>query len=220
MKNQISYLFRIALLLLWVTIPEGILFAQSKMKLSSSTIEAIEARHIGPATMSGRISAIDAVENDPRILYVGAAGGGVWKSTNGGTKFKAIFDKYTQCIGAIRIDQSHPDTVWIGTGEPWTRNSVSVGDGIYRYVDGGDNWKKMGLEETERIARIVIHPENSDIIWVAALGHLWNSNEERGVFKTSDGGTTWEKVLYVDGNTGCSDIAIDPENPDILYAGM
>lgn len=220
MRKIFSYLYGMAILLLLVVIPEGSLFSQSKVKLNSSTIGAIEARHIGPATMSGRISAIDAVENDPRIFYVGAAGGGIWKSTNGGTKFKPVFDKYTQCIGAIRIDQNHPDTVWVGTGEPWPRNSVSVGDGIYKTNDGGDNWKKMGLENTERIARIAIHPENSEIIWVAALGHLWNSNEERGVFRTSDGGETWEKVLYVDENTGCSDIAVDPENPDILYAGM
>jgi hypothetical protein len=220
MKSIVRYLLWMTGALLLLVIPVGGLYSQSKVKLSSATIGAIEARHIGPATMSGRISAIDAVEEDPRILYVGAAGGGVWKSTNGGTKFKPVFDKHNQCIGAIKIDQNHPDTVWIGTGEPWTRNSVSVGDGIYKSNDGGDNWKKVGLEKTERIARIVIHPGNSDIVWVAAPGHLWNSNEERGVFKTSDGGKTWEKVLYVDENTGCSDIAIDPENPDILYAGM
>jgi len=208
------------LLLLFLSHSAGMLTAQQKIMITSSTVEAIEARHIGPATMSGRISALDAVGEDPRIIYVGSAGGGVWKSTNGGTKFKAVFDKHNQCIGAVTIDQHHPDTVWVGTGEPWTRNSVSVGDGIYRTIDGGDNWKKMGLENTERIGRIVIHPGNSDVIWVAALGHLWNGNPERGVYKTSDGGNTWEKVFFVDENTGCADIAIDPENPDILYAGM
>jgi len=220
MRLFISYLYRIALLVFLVGFPGGKIIAQTKVKITSATLEAIEARHIGPATMSGRISAIDAVENDPRILYVGSAGGGLWKSTNGGTKFQPVFDKYTQCIGAVRIDQNHPDTVWVGTGEPWTRNSVSVGNGIFKTTDGGDNWKNMGLENTERIARIVIHPQNSDIVWVAALGHLWNSNEERGVYKTTDGGKTWVKILYVDENTGCSDITIDPEDPDILYAGM
>ncbi len=220
MKCSIRHLSRMALILIFLSHSDGMLIAQQKISLTSSTIEAIEARHIGPATMSGRISALDAVVEDPRIIYVGSAGGGVWKSFNGGTKFKPIFDKYNQCIGAITIDQQHPDTVWVGTGEPWTRNSVSVGDGIYRTTDGGDNWKKMGLEKTERIARIVIHPENSDILWVAALGHLWNSNEERGVYKTSDGGKTWVKLLYIDENTGCADIAVDPQNPEILYAGM
>jgi len=220
MKCSIRHLSRMALLLIFLSHSAGMLIAQQKISITSSTIEAIEARHIGPATMSGRISALDAVVEDPRIIYVGSAGGGLWKSSNGGTKFKPVFDKYDQCIGAITIDQHHPDTVWVGTGEPWTRNSVSVGDGIYRTTDGGDNWKKMGLEKTERIARIVINPNNSDVIWVAALGHLWDSNQERGVYKTSDGGVTWEKVLYLDENTGCADIAVDPQNPEILYAGM
>lgn len=220
MKSSIRHLYRMALLLLFLSHSAGMLSAQEKITITSSTIDAIEARHIGPASMSGRISALDAVAEDPRIIYVGSASGGVWKSTNGGTKFKPVFDKHNQCIGAITIDQHHPDTVWVGTGETWTRNSVSVGDGIYRTTDGGDNWKKAGLENTERIARIVVHPDNSDEVWVAALGHLWNRNPERGVFKTSNGGETWEKILYVDENTGCSDISIDPENPEILYAGM
>ncbi len=194
--------------------------AQDTLLLRSSTLEAFRARHIGPATMSGRISAIDAVDSRPILLYVGAASGGLWKSSNGGVKFKPVFDKYTQSIGAIKIDRKHPDTVWVGTGEPWTRNSVSVGDGIYKTTNGGDSWKKMGLENTERIGRIRINPEKPDIVYVAALGHLWNANEERGLFKTSDGGKSWEKVLYVDENTGCTDLAMDPENPDILYAAM
>ncbi len=170
--------------------------------------------------MSGRISALDAVDSRPVLLYVGAAGGGVWKSNNGGVKFKPVFEKYTQSIGAIRIDPNHTDTVWVGTGEPWPRNSVSVGDGVYKTTDGGDSWKNMGLENTERIGRIVIHPSNPDTVYVAALGHLWDPNEDRGLYKTIDGGKTWEKILYIDENTGCSDIAIDPENPEVLYAAM
>lgn len=194
--------------------------AQTKVKLDHHTFGAIEARHIGPATMSGRIAALDAVQEDPRIIYVGAAAGGVWKSTNGGVQFKPVFDKHNQCIGALTIDQNHPDTIWVGTGEPWTRNSVSVGDGIYVSYDGGENWKHKGLKNTERIAKIIIHPKDSSIIYVAALGHLWNANEERGLFKSTDGGETWNKILYVDENTGCSDIALDYDNPDIMYAGM
>jgi len=191
-----------------------------KIIVNKNTFGAIKARHIGPATMSGRIAALDAVQHDPRIIYAGAASGGLWKSINGGVQFKPIFDKYNQSIGAVTIDQEHPDTVWVGTGETWTRNSVSVGDGIYKTTDGGENWEKMGLENTERIGKIIIHPTDPNTIYVAALGHLWNANEERGVYKTTDGGETWEQILFFDENTGCADLAIDPENPDILYAGM
>lgn len=180
----------------------------------------MDVRQIGPATMSGRISALDALESDPRILYVGAAGGGVWKTTNAGTTFKPIFEDYPQSIGAIRIDQQNPKTVWVGTGEKWTRNSVSVGAGIYKTTNGGDRWKLMGLEKTERIADIEIHPENPNVVWAAALGHLWGPNVERGVYKTNDGGKTWQQVLFVDENTGCAELIVDPKNPDILYAAM
>jgi len=197
---------------------EGV--SQKKSPLNKYTFGEYEARHIGPATMSGRIAALDAVDKNPRIIYVGAASGGIWKSENAGTTFEPVFDEHIQSIGAIAIDQEHPDTVWAGTGEPWTRNSVSVGDGIYKTTDGGENWKNMGLKETERIGRIAINPDNPDIVYVAALGHLWGPNQERGVFKTTNGGNTWEKVLYINENTGCSDIALDPDNPDIIYAGM
>ena len=194
--------------------------AQENARLDENTFGEIQARHIGPAVMSGRIAAIDVLDSDPRVVYVGAAAGGVWKSKNAGTTFKPVFDEHCQSIGAITIDQSHPDTVWVGTGEPWTRNSVSVGDGVYKTVDGGEKWKWMGLKETERIGKIIIHPSNPDIVYVAALGDLWNGSIERGLYRTRDGGKTWENILYVDENTGCSDVAIDPENPDILYAGM
>lgn len=194
--------------------------AQDIPVLDENSFGAIEARHIGPAVMSGRISALDAVNNDPRIVYVGAASGGIWKSLNAGTTFKPVFDEHNQSIGAIAIDQARPDTVWAGTGEVWVRNSVSVGDGIYKTTDGGKKWARMGLEKTERIAKIVIHPENPDIVYVAALGPLWSPGTERGVFKTTDGGKTWEKIFYLNENTGCSDLAMDPDDPDLLYAGM
>jgi photosystem II stability/assembly factor-like uncharacterized protein len=219
-NNQLNLISGLVLLFTLLTVTETNAQLSKKVKVSKNTFGAIEARHIGPATMSGRIAALDAVQSDPRILYVGSASGGLWKSKNGGVQFKAIFDKYCQAIGAVTIDQNHPDTVWVGTGEIWTRNSTSVGDGIYKTSDGGENWKKMGLENTERIGKIIIHPENPDIVYVAALGHLWNSNEERGVFKTIDGGKNWEKILYVDENTGCTSLDIDPQNPDILYAAM
>jgi len=204
---------------LLLTLPIGV-EAQTAAKISSSSFGHIQARNIGPAQMSGRVTCIDALQSNPNYLFIGTASGGLWKSTNGGVIVKPVFDKHTQSIGAVTLDQNHPDTVWVGTGEPWTRNSVSVGTGVYKTTNGGDRWKLMGLENSERISRIVIHPENPDVVYVAALGHLWGPNEERGVFMTEDGGSTWEKVLYVDENTGCSDLDIDPEDPNILYAGM
>jgi photosystem II stability/assembly factor-like uncharacterized protein len=198
----------------------AVLFSQEEVKPDENTFGEIQARHIGPAVMSGRISAIDAVDSNPNIIYVGAASGGVWKSKNAGTTFKPVFDDYCQSIGAIAIDQEHPDTVWVGTGETWVRNSTSVGDGIYKTVNGGEKWQHMGLRETERISKVIVHPENPEVVYVAALGHLWDASAERGIYKTSDGGKTWEKIFYIDENTGCCDLAIDSENPDILYAGM
>jgi len=194
--------------------------AEQGIDIGPHVFGALRARGIGPAVMSGRISALDVVDSDPRIIYAGAASGGVWKSKNGGVNFRPVFDDHNQCVGAIAVDQAHPDTVWVGTGEVWVRNSVSVGDGLYRTYDGGDNWERVGLENTERIGEIIVHPTDSEVVFVAALGHLWDANEERGLYKTSDGGATWEKILYVDENTGCSDVAIDPRDPDIVYAAM
>ncbi len=170
--------------------------------------------------MSGRIAAIDAVPGDPLIIYVGAASGGVWKSTNAGTTFEPVFDAHTQSIGAIAIDPSDPETVWVGTGETWVRNSVSIGTGLYRTTDDGESWQFMGLGDSERIARIAIDPNDGQTVFVCATGHLWDANEERGVFRTRDGGETWDRVLYVDDDTGCADLAMDPHAPSILYAGM
>ncbi len=193
---------------------------QTPVRISEDFFGNLEARQIGPATMSGRISALDAVDKNPGIMYAGAASGGLWKTKNWGTTFKPVFDKYNQSVGAVTIDQDHPDTVWVGTGEVWVRNSTSVGDGVYKTMNGGDTWKKMGLENTERIARIAINPKNPDIVYVAALGNLWNDSPDRGLYRTADGGKTWEKILYVDEKTGCSDVAIDWQNPDLIYAGM
>ena len=194
--------------------------AADSVKVDSDTFGGLSARAIGPAVMGGRIAAIDAYSGDKVTVYVGAAGGGVWKSENGGLTFKPVFDDNVQSIGAIRIDPSHPATVWVGTGEGWVRNSVSVGKGVYKTTDGGDNWQFMGLADTEHISRILVNPKDDNIVYVCALGHLWNSNEERGVFRTKDGGKTWKKILYVNADTGCADIAADWQNPDILYAGL
>ena len=207
--------FAIALMVLFLSGYHGV--AQTKTKVSSSTFGQIQARQIGPALMSGRVSCVDALQSNPLYMFIGTASGGLWKSTNGGVIVKSVFDKHTLSIGAVTIDQNRPDTIWVGTGEPWVRNSTSIGTGVYKSTDGGEKWKLMGLDSTERIARIIIHPENPDVVYVAALGHLWGANEQRGVFKTEDGGKTWSKILYIDENTGCSDLDMDPEDPDILY---
>lgn len=207
-----------AILLLFVFF--SIQNAGAQVKVTSSLFGSLTARQIGPAPMSGRITAIDAVNSDPRIMYIGAAGGGVWKTINGGAVFKSVFDKYAQSIGAITIDQKNPNIVWVGTGESNMRNSVTIGDGLYKSDDGGDNWKKVGLENTNHIAKIVVDPANSNIVYVAAPGPLWGDSEDRGLYKTNDGGTTWEKILYIDEKTGCADIVMDPKNPNVLYASM
>jgi len=203
-----------------VLFPGIAVLAQDKVKVNSNTFGAIQARHIGPAVMSGRITTIDALDSDPRLVWVGSASGGVWRSRNAGINFKPVFDKHTMSIGAVAITQSHPDTVWVGTGETWPRNSVSVGTGIYRTSDDGATWKNMGLKDSERISKIIIHPDDPNTVFVAVMGHLWGPNEERGVYKTSDGGQNWTRILFVDENTGCSDLDINPRNPDVLYAGM
>jgi len=193
-------------------------FAFAAVKIDSGTFGAIEARALGPATMSGRIEAVDGVNSDPRIVYVGSAGGGVWKTINGGDTFKPVFEKYSQSIGAIAVDQAHPETVWVGTGESDTRNTVSIGTGIYKTVDGGENWQLMGLEKSERISRIAVDSSNSDIVYAAVPGHLWDASEDRGLYKTADGGKTWQRILYVNSDTGCSDVVLDPQEPKIVYA--
>ncbi len=206
-------------LVLWTTVcvQESV---KAEIKVDSGTFGGLEARCIGTATTSGRIAAMDVIDRERRMIYVGAASGGVWKSDNGGTTFKPVFEKHTQSIGAIAIDRKNPDVVWVGTGEPWTRNSVSVGTGIYKTADGGEEWEFKGLKDSERISKILIDPTHSDTVYVCAVGHLWNSHEERGVFKTTDGGKSWEKILFVNADTGCGDLAMDPQEPQILYAGM
>jgi photosystem II stability/assembly factor-like uncharacterized protein len=195
----------------------------TEVTVDSFTFGGLEARAIGPAAMAGRIAAIEGIPGTPEApatIYVGGADGGVWRSRDGGTTWKPVFDEQTQSIGAIAADPQQPKTVWVGTGESWTRNSVSIGDGVYRTTDGGDSWEHLGLDKSERIARIAVDPKASAVVWVCATGRLWGPGEERGVYKTADGGKTWKRVLYVDANTGCSDLAVDPQDSHILYAGM
>ncbi|TDJ14289.1 MAG: hypothetical protein E2O65_14575 [Gammaproteobacteria bacterium] len=189
--------------------------------LDADLLRGLSARSLGPAAVGGRISAIDAVVSDPNRIVVGVATGGIWISDNGGVTWDPVFDnEAVASIGALAINQSNPDIIWVGTGESNVRNSTSIGGGIYKSVDGGKNWRLMGLPNSERIDRITLHPTDSDIVYVAAMGTLWGPNSERGVYKTSDGGDTWQQILYVDQQTGATDIKMDPTNPDKLYAGM
>ena len=198
------------------------LFSQEKKEIKlENYFGDLSARQIGPAVMSGRISDMENHPTDPMIIYAGSAGGGVWKSNDAGTTFYPIFDDHAQSIGAVELDPNDPNnTIYVGTGEPWPRNSVSVGDGLYKSTDGGNNWKKIGLENSERIANIIVNPNNPNEVFVAVLGALWSDSNERGVYKSSDGGVTWENILYLNESTGCADLAMDPSNPNILYASM
>ncbi len=189
--------------------------------ISSAMFGSMEARALGPGTMSGRISAIEGtIKDDGKTIFVGTAGGGVWKSTNAGASYKSVFDKYCQSIGAIGIDQKNPATIYVGTGESNMRNSVSIGNGLYKSTDAGDNWKKIGLDSTEHIAKIIVDPINPEIVYVAAPGPLWCDSKHRGLYKSTDGGQTWNIVLFKDDKTGCADILMDPTNPDIIFASM
>ncbi len=193
--------------------------AAEAVPIDEDVLAGLDMRSIGPAVMSGRVSALDAVVENGRVtLYVGAASGGVWKSMNGGITSKPVFDKYAQSIGAIRIDPKNPRTIWVGTGEPWVRNSTSIGDGVYKSTDGGENWTFLGLADSERIAGIEVDPTDPNVAYVAAMGHLWNASQERGLYKTIDGGKTWQRILFVDENTGCAAVAIDHTNPKTVFA--
>src|SRR5437870_7991231 len=191
---------------------------------TSETISGRGARNIGSAAMSGRISAIGGTREPSGTitLFVGAASGGVWKSDDSGTRYRPVFDEQrVQSIGAIALDPKNSKNVWVGTGESWTRNSVSIGDGVYKSTDGGETWTRAGLEKSERIAKIKVSPTNSDTVFAAVPGPLWSDSPERGLYKTTDGGKTWQQVFKgANLSTGCTDLAIDPTNPDIMFAAM
>ncbi len=186
-----------------------------------SLLDALKFRNIGPAIMGGRVVDFAVVESNTSIIYAAIGPSGVWKSENNGITWFPVFDRETSvAVGAVAVSQSNPDIVWVGSGEATARNSVGIGDGAYKSEDGGRTWKNMGLENTRHISRIIIDRTNPDVVYVGALGHEWGPNEERGLFKTIDGGETWEKVLYVDENTGIADLAGDPSNNKIVYAAM
>ncbi len=192
---------------------------RDKGPLSSDTFKGLELRNIGPALMAGRIADIAIVPEDPATWYVAVGSGGVWKTKNAGTTWAPLFDEQSSySIGAIGLDPSNPNTVWVGTGENVGGRHVGFGDGVYRSKDGGANWDKLGLENSDHISKIIVHPEDSNTVWVAAQGPLWSEGGDRGLFKTTDGGKTWKNTLSLGKWTGVTDVTIDPRDPNRLYA--
>jgi len=193
----------------------------SSQSENHDTFKNLKFRNLGPAGAGGRVTSVVGVPGDPNIYYVGAASGGIWKSTNGGSTWKAIFEhEKTASIGAIALAPSNPNFIWAGTGEANIRNDVIDGAGVYFSSDAGESWKFMGLGDAGQISNVLVDPKNADTVFVGALGHAWGPNAERGVFRTTDGGKTWKKVLYVDDLTGVADLAMQPGNPMVLYAAM
>jgi photosystem II stability/assembly factor-like uncharacterized protein len=207
--------FKILLTLLWLSQP---LLAQ---KVDMTLFKGMTPRNIGPAGMSGRVTAIDVVNSDPNIIYAGTASGGLWKSTGGGVAWEPIFDKEkVASIGAIAIYQNSPDIIWVGTGEGNPRNSQSMGGGVYLSRDGGKSWELKGLENTKVIHKIWVHPNDPNTVIVGAMGQAWADSDDRGVYKTTDGGKNWKKVLFVNGRTGVGAMSVDPTNPNKIFVAM
>lgn len=205
--------------LLWVAMTMMVPIAHAEV--DASLFAGLKARSIGPATDSGRVTAIDVVESDVNTIYIGTAAGGIWKSVSAGVTWQPVFDKMdVASIGAVAINQGNPNIVWVGTGESNVRNSVSIGGGVFKSTDAGQTWSKVGLEDSQHTTRIALHPTDPNVAYVAALGKLWGPNDERGIYKTTNGGKTWKKILYINENTGGGDIFIDRENPEKLYAAM
>ena len=187
--------------------------------LSEVGLSGLKFRSLGPALTSGRISDIAVNPDNFNEYYVATSAGGVWKTVNAGNTYQPIFDgQGSYSIGCVTLDPTNPNVIWVGTGENNNQRSVSYGDGVYRSDDGGKSWQHLGLKTSEHIGKIIVHPEHPEIVYVAAIGPLWSAGGERGLYKTVDGGTTWEAVLTVDTHTGVNDVVMDPRNPDVLYA--
>lgn len=197
------------------------MYSVTAQDFSMDLVQDLTPRNIGPGGMSGRITAIDVVHSQPDVMVVGTASGGVWKSTSGGIQWEPVFDsELTASVGAIAIQQSNPSVIWVGTGEGNPRNSLNGGFGIYKSIDGGKSWKSMGLEETRHIHRVIIDPTDPNTVYVGAIGSPWGEHSQRGVYKTSDGGITWKKILSGNLKTGVADLVMDPHNPNKLFAAL
>ena len=212
---------RFATLLAAALLAPGVpdVLAAQRTPLDSATLAAFRWRNIGPANMSGRVTDIEVDPANKKVWYVATAAGGIWKTVNAGTTFFPLFDREkVVSLGDIAIAPSNPQVIYAGTGEEDSRNSISPGGGVYKSVDGGRTWALAGLERTEAIGRVLVHPTNENVAWVAALGHIWNTNPERGLYKTVDGGKSWRLVKFVSDKAGFVDLAMDPRNPDVLWA--
>ena len=214
-RTALSLLFGLAFL----SIEPAVLLAQLSEPADSAMIASLRWREVGPANMSGRVTDVEGIPSPSKTFYVATAAGGVWKTTNNGTSFKSLFnDQRVVAMGDLAIAPSDPDIIWAGTGEVNSRNSISPGQGIYKSTDAGETWTLMGLEGSQTIGRILVHPTNPNRVWVAALGAIWNANPERGLYRTDDGGETWDLVKFISDKAGFVDMVIHPRNPDILYA--
>ena len=193
-------------------------FFSYSQEIDKSTISDMKFRHVGP--VGNRLTCVSGVINDPMTYYVGAASGGVWKTKDGGLNWFPVFDdQEVHSIGAVAVAPSNPMVVYVGTGESSIRSNVSIGDGVYKSEDGGETWKNIGLKNSGRISRIIVHPNDPDKVYVGALGHAYSPQKERGVYMTQDGGKSWKQTLFVDENTGISDMVMDTDNPLVLFAG-
>lgn len=206
---------------LFLLVSTTIFSSSLAQKISLDQFKSWKPRNIGPAGMSGRITSIDAVVADPNTIYLGAASGGVWKTTNAGASWDAVFEEQPILnVGSIAIQQSNPSVVWVGTGEGNPRNSVSLGEGLYKTIDAGKSWKRMGLEKTRNIHRIIVDPSNPNTVYAGAIGNPYAEHPERGLFKTTNGGETWDKILYTNDTSGVADMIMDPSNPNKLFVAM
>ncbi len=194
--------------------------AQPPDQFSESLEKGLKWRSIGPYR-GGRVLAVTGVPTDPNIFYFGGVAGGVWRTTNAGLSWTPLFDKQSiASIGAIAVADSNPNVIYVGTGEACIRGNISYGNGVYKSTDAGRTWFNIGLTDTQHIASVLVHPRNPDIVFVAALGHAYGPNDERGIYRSLNGGKTWERVLFKDNHTGAIDIAMDPHNPNVLFAAL
>ena len=208
-----------SLALFLICVCSGSVFLTAAQEGTRDVLGSLRYRYIGPT--GNRVTSVAGIPGDPNVYYVGAASGGIWKTTDAGVHWEPIFDgQPVSSIGQLAIAPSDPNIIWAGTGEPWIRSHISVGQGVYKSTDAGKTWQLMGLEKTGRISRILIDPKNPDVVLIGAVGHAYGPQPERGVFRTTDGGKTWDRVLFTDENTGCSDMAIDPSNSRVIFAGM